>query len=402
MKQVFVRFAIRVFTGLITGAIGIAARIGPAPKPLPSTGLHVLLTGTFYSDNWIETHLRPMGQASSIARVTMVASTPVPELPGVEPVYASPRLVRLVGSSAARLLVFMHVAVRQRPDVIGGFHLLINGLLAILLARILRRKSLYFCGGGARELEGGGHLTENSIYRRLGSPSPYVEGRLRAAVTRCDFIITMGNSVKAYFLDAGAFGHVEVLPGGFDAVRFQPGKEPPKYDLVLVGRLSPVKRVDILLLAMKEIADSSIRAVVVGDGPSRQMLSELAENCGISGQVDFVGWQDDVGAWLRQSRIFVLTSDSEGLSQAMVQAMLCGLPAVVTHVGDLQDLVVDGANGYLIEPGNVAACAARIRGLLAEPGLRDTLGEQARADAARLSVDSVATAWDRILTARDR
>jgi glycosyltransferase involved in cell wall biosynthesis len=365
---------------------------------LPDGPLHILLTGTFYSDNWLETHLRPLAQSRRVGLVTMVAATPVPGIPGVTGVYPAPRLERMLGKSTARLLTFIRVALRTKPDVVGGFHLLINGLVAEIVARASGRRSLYICGGGIREIEGGGYDTENKIYQKLGTPSPYVEQKLLQAATQFDYLVTMGQGVRDFFVQKGASGQVVVVPGGFDAELFSPASGTKSYDLVLVGRLSPVKRVDIYIEILKRLEDRELRAVVVGDGPSRRELQELADNLKVGNRIDFVGWQSDVRAWLQKSRIFLLTSQSEGLSQAMVQAMLCGLPAVVSDVGDLKDLVQDGSNGFLVTPGNIDEFAARVALLCADDALRASMGEKARADALRLSMESVAGLWDDILS----
>jgi L-malate glycosyltransferase len=398
MKRVVVRTAIRAFTAMLSAASGAAARLRRNKKPFPEDGLHIVLTGTFYSDNWLETHLRPMGESRLIRLVTMVAAVPVPAMSGVEAVYPHPRLARMLGQTAARLVTFMLVAVRRKPDVVGGFHLLINGLIALLVARASGCRSMYICGGGTREIEGGGYATENQIYRRLGAPSPYVERKLLDAALAFDYLVTMGESVRQFFLDGGASGQVVVVPGGFDAELFSPTVAAPVYDLILVGRTSPVKRIDVLIEVLKKLEDIDIRAVVVGDGPSCAELRSLAEERGVGDRIDFVGWQSDVHSWLRKSRIFVLTSQSEGLSQAMVQAMLCGLPVVVTDVGDLKDLVSDGSNGFLVTPGRVDECAGKISLLCGDDRLRQTLGAQARSDALRLSMANVSAQWDRILS----
>jgi glycosyltransferase involved in cell wall biosynthesis len=397
VKRILVRTAIRVFTGALAWLSSVAALLGPRQKPLPKDGLHVVLTGTFYSDNWLETHLRPMGESRVIRLVTMVAAAPVPAMPGVDAVYPNPRLTRILGKSTARVVTFAIVAVRTRADVVGGFHLLINGLIALLVARARGCRSMYICGGGIREVEGGGYATENQIYRRLETPSPYVERKLMQSALAFDYLVTMGESVRDFFVSRGASGRVVVVPGGFDADLFSPAVSPPTYDVILVGRMSPVKRIDILIQAMQTLQDSSIRAVIVGDGPSSAGLRSLADECGVADRIDFVGWQSDVHSWLQKSRIFVLTSESEGLSQAMVQAMLCGLPVVVADVGDLKDLVTDGSNGFLIAPGSVEECAGKISLLCGNDQLWRRLGAQARADALRLSTANVAAQWDGIL-----
>jgi glycosyltransferase involved in cell wall biosynthesis len=289
-------------------------------------------------------------------------------------------------------------AFRHKPDIVGGFHLLINGLLALLVARAAGSRSMYICGGGVREIEGGGYATENQIFRRLGQPSAYVERKLLAAAVTFDYLITMGASVRDYLLAHGASGRVEVVPGGFDADAFKPATAEPEYDLITVGRLSPVKRVDVFIDVLSRPHNVRLRGLVVGDGPSGTALRERAKRCGTADRIHFAGWQTDVAAWLRRSRVFVLTSESEGLSQAMVQAMLCSLPVIVSNVGDLKDLVVNGRNGFLVEPGNVDDCADKVALVCGDDALRTSLGEQARLDALRLSMPNVAARWDAILS----
>jgi len=397
MKRALLRMGIRIFTAVLSLLSSTAALLRRRKRPVPKEGLHVVLTGTFYSDNWLETHLRPMGESRLIRLVTMVAAVPVPAMPGVDAVYPHPRLARILGASTARLVTFAVVAVRRKADIVGGFHLLINGLVALLVARARGCRSMYICGGGTREVEGGGYSTENQIFRRLDGPSPYVERKLLQAAVAFDYLVTMGESVREFFLKRGASGQVVVVPGGFDARLFSPAVDEPIYDLILVGRMSPVKRIDIFVRVLQSLEDVALRAVVVGDGPSSAELRQLAQDCGVATRIDFVGWQGDVQSWLRRSRIFVLTSESEGLSQAMVQAMLCGLPVVVTDVGDLKDLVVHGRNGYLTAPGRVDDCAAKVSLLCGDGELRRAMGAQARLDALRLSVPNVAAQWDGIL-----
>lgn len=397
MKRRAARVAIRAFTALLSAALWLASALGRNRRPPSDQPLRVLLTGTFYSDNWLETHLRPLALSRRVGQVIMVAASPVPDMPGVEAIYPHPRLVRMLGKTTARLLTFARVAVSRRPEVIGGFHLLINGLLGLLLARATGGRSMYICGGGVREIEGGGYATENAIFRRLGRPSGYVERKLIGAAVTFDYVITMGSSVRDYFLERGASGRVEVVPGGFDADVFHPATAKPDHDLVLVGRLSPVKRVNVFIDILGRAGHNHLRGLIVGDGPSGAELREQAERCGNAERIHFAGWQSDVHSWLRKSRAFVLTSESEGLSQAMVQAMLCGLPAIVSDVGDLRDLVVNGRNGFLVAPGDLNGFADRVALVCGDEALRSSLSQQARLDALRLSISNVAAQWDGIL-----
>jgi glycosyltransferase involved in cell wall biosynthesis len=123
----------------------------------------------------------------------------------------------------------------------------------------------------------------------------------------------------------------------------------------------------------------------------------MAEGLGLKENVKFVGHQDNVEEWLRRSKIFVLTSDSEGLAQAMIQGMLCGLPAVVSDVGDLGDLVSAGRNGYLVGDRTPTAFAECFVSLLKNPERLAEYGKAAYETAEKYKTANVARVWDEIL-----
>jgi glycosyltransferase involved in cell wall biosynthesis len=144
-------------------------------------------------------------------------------------------------------------------------------------------------------------------------------------------------------------------------------------------------------------AGMTLTAVIVGDGPSRGQLEQLSAELGTTEQIDFVGYRDDVHIYLQRSSVFVLTSESEGLSQAMVQGMLCGLPAVVTNVGDLQDLVDHGVSGFLIDEPHEQQLRLALQWLFEVPSRVLVLGKAARERAQELSITNVTRQWGRYL-----
>ncbi|WP_413692339.1 hypothetical protein [Psychromonas sp. KJ10-2] len=85
----------------------------------------------------------------------MVASTSVPNIDKVSGLYAPKWLSSLFGKVGARLFYFTWIAITKRPDVLVGFHLLLNGLFVVVLAKLIGAKSVYICGGGPREVIGG-------------------------------------------------------------------------------------------------------------------------------------------------------------------------------------------------------------------------------------------------------
>lgn len=395
-----VRRTLRAVTLAFLAARWTLSLIGRRPRRWNADeGGEILLTGTFHSANWINAHLRPLASSAKCARLTVVTDFPIPPTPKVELIQPSRFLTRLFGRVGARLLTYCWVAIGRRPHVVGGFHLLFNGLATALLARVAGSRSLYFCVGGPAEVLGGGIWSENRIFTRLEVPDPVIEARLTRAVSSFATVITMGARAAEFFRSRGVATRFHVVSGAIDTRQFMPSEAAPTTDVVFVGRLAQIKRVDVLLRAMRLVADElpNVRLTIVGDGELRSALESLASELRIDGNVTFAGARSDIGDILRQARLFVLTSDSEGLALSLMEAMTCGLPAVVSDVGDLGELVREGVNGHLVPPRDVERFAARITELLRDETRRASFARQARQDAARYAPEAVARQWDGIL-----
>lgn len=370
-------------------------------QPRSNESLRIMLTGSFHSDNWIRTHLMPLAQCRRVEEVVFIGNSPIPEMAGARGVQPPAWLTSLLGSPTARLILFFVCAIRERPDYLGGFHLQFNGLAAIWLARLLRRRSIYICGGGPLELQDGGIRTENALFRRLSGPDPRVESSLVRAAAAADLIVVMGNSARDWFEVRCPDSVVAVIPGGFPTPSL--AKRDKAYDLVTVGRLYRFKRYDRLLEMLAVLADRqlTLTLAIVGDGSDRADLEELAKSLGVSSQVTFAGWQSDVEKWLAQGRVFVLTSDSEGLSQAVVQALLQGLPVIASSVGDLRDVVKPGVNGALVETLTPDAFANAVEEIMSDPATLKLYSANARPSVEHLYIHAVADLWGRLFAELD-
>jgi glycosyltransferase involved in cell wall biosynthesis len=359
-----------------------------------------LLTGTFYSENWILNHLRPLAASPACAGIWLVSNLPLQGVPRVQSVAVPGWLSRLFGQTAARLLVFVLTAVRRRPDFVGGFHLLVNALVASLVARLLGSRSLYFCGGGPLEVLGGGFYADNRLFDLLTAPDPCLERQLIHAVDGMDLVVTMGYRTIDFFRDHGVQTRFEVVPGGIDAARYRCTGEPKTFDLIFVGQLIPVKRVDLFLETVKLVAAAcpSVTAVIVGTGRLEESLKEMAGRLGVRDRVTFAGYQADVVPWLHKSKVLALTSDSEGLSLAVMEAMLCGLPCIVSDVGEMRELVRHDLNGYVIGPRDASSFAEYACLLLSDHSKRSEVSEAARTSAASYETSATAERWTALLT----
>jgi len=369
-------------------------------RDVPVSGKRILLTGTFFSQNWILNHLRPLALSSRVKEVVLVSTFPIDPPPKVIVLYPPKELTKLIGEVPARLLYFTVYSVRHRPDVIGGFHLLLNGLLSSLLSAFLGVRSLYICGGGPREVQDGG-IHGSRLFSLIGRPDPLLEKKLIRAVNAFDAVITMGPRAIKFFREKGVGTHFQVIPGGIDRTKFITlEKSKKEYDCILVGRLEQVKRADLFLEMISALKETrkAVSAVIVGAGSLRQDLEKMAEDIGVAGNVIFAGYQPRIEEWLSRSKVFVLTSDSEGLSLALMEAMTCGLPAVVSDVGELGELVEPGRNGFLVKQRTAQDFAKYINFLLKDKKLYDQFSDNARRSAEKYDLRESAKRWDSLLS----
>jgi glycosyltransferase involved in cell wall biosynthesis len=143
-----------------------------------------------------------------------------------------------------------------------------------------------------------------------------------------------------------------------------------------VAKLSRVKNHALLLRACARVAASrhDVILLVVGEGALRGELEELAGWLGLSGRVFFLGERADVPSLLKLMDVFVLPSTSEGLPNAIMEAMAAGVPVVATRVGGVPELVADGVTGRLVESQDEEGMARVIGELLDDADARERLG----------------------------
>ena len=165
-----------------------------------------------------------------------------------------------------------------------------------------------------------------------------------------------------------------------------------------VGRVTEVKQQHVLIRAFAQVRHRVHNAhlVIVGDGPLMDKLRWLAASLGVGNCVHFAGAQPHSGPYLQAMDVFALTSQSEGMPQAVLEASVTGLPVVASHVGGLPEVIQHEISGILFEPGNVPSLAAILCGLIADPQRRQQLGAAARARvSSRFSVARMAREYHR-------
>lgn len=151
--------------------------------------------------------------------------------------------------------------------------------------------------------------------------------------------------------------------------------------VVSIGNLKPQKNAGDLVAAAAKAAQRVPDAhfVFLGEGPQRRQMEAKVLALGLGGRFHFLGWRRDGAQWLAAADVFALTSLWEGLPRALVEAMKTGLPSVCYATDGVQDILKDGVNGFLVEPGDVDAFAERLVRILTDESLRRRLGAAAAA-----------------------
>jgi glycosyltransferase involved in cell wall biosynthesis len=175
-------------------------------------------------------------------------------------------------------------------------------------------------------------------------------------------------------------GIAPVPPVDAGRLRVELGCGPETPIVGFVGRLSPEKRVDLLLeaFARLEVGSTAPLCAIVGSGPDEAHVRLLTTQLGIADRVRFLGHRDDALELVAGFDVAVLPSDREGCPLAVLEYMALGRAIVATRVGGVPDLVADGAQALLVDRGDSVQLAQAIDRLLADDGLRAALGASAR------------------------
>lgn len=152
-------------------------------------------------------------------------------------------------------------------------------------------------------------------------------------------------------------------------------------NVVTVGNLYPVKRFDRFLRGLQKARkeDPRIRGFIIGDGPEKLNLENMAGDLGLSKEgVQFLGQVDHVPAYLHQADIFVLTSEHEGFPNVILEAMAARLPVIAPLVGDTGIIIENGETGWIIPMENTDLLASKMIELAKVPKLRQQYGLSGR------------------------
>lgn len=218
------------------------------------------------------------------------------------------------------------------------------------------------------------------LERTLGRRSDRLIGVSSQTV---DDLVRLGVAPREKFsviplgLDLGSFAGLERRSGG---LREQLGVPEDQMLLAFVGRIVPIKRVDLLLRAFAHAQDSGARShlAIIGDGESRAHFERMAAEVGIGSAVSWLGYRRDLPEIAAAADVAILSSDNEGTPVWLIESAAAGLPAIATDVGGTSD-VVTPESGILVPPDDEVALGRAIAKMAEDPEQRRAMGERARA-----------------------
>ena len=378
-------------------ALGVTKVLQRKKQPPWEKKNTVLIITTFHNVNWFVSHILPFSH-SNIEKIFLVCDQEIFSLNKVQYVCPSPLVRKYIPRAISKFVLAFRVALLERPDVIIGYHMFPNAMIAQVLGSVIGRPSCFQLTSGALQLVGGGWQSENPIAAGMQRPSRIVE-RIVYALVRCfDLVVVRGTKAKKFIRSIGYTGELAIVTGSIGEITPQKEKEHRAIDIIFVGRLAEVKRPEMIveIISIVKKQHPEIQGVFLGDGPLREKLQTMVRDKDLVDNISLPGAVNDVASYLRRTKVFVLTSEDEGMSIAMLEAMASGVVPVVSDVGDLGDIVRNGETGYLVTDDRIDDFALHIMRLMEDNVLRERLSANAmRASLAKSSVQAVSREWNR-------
>jgi len=238
--------------------------------------------------------------------------------------------------------------------------------------------------------------------RDMGVYTSPMQRRVHRAVCRlADRVVVNADAIKKWLVEGGyRADKIRVIRNGVDipeqedsdryaALRTELGIPGSARVTLMTARLNPEKGIEDLLAAAVQVLEKvpDVWFVVVGDAVMKdpaqeksypERLNAMARELGVAERVLFTGYRGDVADLLRMADVSVLPSWSEGLPNAVLEAMASGVAVVATRVGGVPELIEDGVTGLLVQPHDVAGLGAALTAVLSNPELAERLGWAAR------------------------
>ncbi len=278
------------------------------------------------------------------------------------------------------VFLFLH---GRKYDIIHVHQVLYPAFVSVLISKKLLKKPVI--GKSASS----GPTSDIERLRRV----PFGYFQLNFLLKELDHLVAISKATGKDFKQIGySESRISYIPNGVEVPLQGKIKYNQVIQVITITRLSQEKGVDVLLRAWAEVLreEKGLKLLIVGYGSLDSHLRSLSSFLGIAESVNFVGMTQDASSYLKRSDIFVLSSRSEGMSNALLEAMSYGIPCIATQVGGNGELLgaeddgipsggyILARNGLLVNPDDATALSKAMRYLIRNERAREKMGRGAR------------------------
>jgi glycosyltransferase involved in cell wall biosynthesis len=240
------------------------------------------------------------------------------------------------------------------------------------------------------------------IMSERNNPEAYpknIQKELFSYAKKVEGIVFQTDTVKKYYIDhCEIIANSKVIPNAISRKYTQNTDIIRDKKIVAVGRFDKQKNFELLIKAFGKISGeaSSYKLVIYGEGPLLKTYKELCTQLGIQGRVEFPGYVSNIEEKIRDASVYVLSSDYEGMPNALIEAMSLGLPCVSTDCGGggARFLIENEKNGLLVPIGDTEAMCLALKRIINDESLAENLGKEAIKIRERLAPGIIYGEWE--------
>jgi len=303
-------------------------------------------------------------------------------------VYREPRFKKFKLISQAYKLFQMFLLVPRDTRMSVGIYEIPHGLFAFIIGKIKKIPTTLCIISNPNN---------KNIWKGLRKTVTYFMLRRVNAIT-----VTGSKSKKILETQGINTSKIHILPNSIDTEHFKQQLHVKKnYDIITLGSLLPGKNLltFICIISLLKIIKPDIKVGIAGDGPERNNIIRKINELSLNNEIEFLGYIENVNQFYNKGKVFVSTSLTEGLPRTVIEAMACGIPCVVSNVGDMEDLIKNGINGFLIDdPYDKISFVNSINILLSDQAIYKRFSKKAWEGTNNLySIDAAIAVWKNII-----
>lgn len=243
-------------------------------------------------------------------------------------------------------------SIKYRVDLITAYHFVPHALFAYLASILSKKPFIFIQTGGNCQIQ----YKKNLVWRWI----------IKIVLKKAKYILVPGEQAKQFWTNQFPlfYAKIAILHSSINIEKFKPDLSIEKsIDILYVGALRPRKQVDKIIVAFSSIFNENhdICLGIIGEGYLEGYLKNMVNKLNLTRNVVFYGYQYEVLPYLQKSKIFIMTSQMEGLPVALMEAMSCGLIAIAPNVDNIPTVLIDGQTGYILEDTNDETIVQKIR-----------------------------------------